>query len=160
MSDAMNEIWANLQNNFICSKKEQHCDATLCYTYPGPMNDDNEPEADFHTLSMVPLSVIHNKTEVGDTVLQQMVELDVKLEKINLCEKLNPELAVPGQAAMSQPMQCHTARKCQIVGTRFKDCYDGAEEGRPGMMCPDDAAFIEKLVKAQMDVVMGLCNSL
>ena len=69
MSDAMNEIWTNMQNlNFVCAKKRDDCDATLCYKHPGPADSDNEPTADFHTFTQVPLSVVHNKTETGDTV--------------------------------------------------------------------------------------------
>jgi len=160
MSDAMNELWQHVQRgSFVCSKKNHHCDASLCYKHPGPVDDDNEPTAPFHTFSQIPLSVVHNKTQTGDTVVQQMVDLDIKLEKINLCEKLTPELKVPGQPDMSQPSVCHVSKRCKIVNTRFGDCYDGVRENKPQMTCPDDDDFKQKLREAQMATATMLCNS-
>jgi len=159
MSDAMNELWQHIQRGlFVCSKRNHHCDASLCYRHPGPMDDENEPTAQFHTFSQIPLSVVHNKTQSGDTVVQQMVDLDMKLEKINVCEKLTPEVRVPGSPDMSQPSVCHVAKKCKIVNARFGDCYDGVQENKPQMTCPDDDDFKQKLRTAQMEIATMMCN--
>jgi len=157
MSDAMNSLWVNAQRAFC--KKNAKCDATLCYHYPGPMDTDGLPTAKFHTFKQLPLSVFHNHTQSGETVVQQMVDLDIKLEKISLCEKVRPELQVEGLPGMSQPGMCTTSRRCQLVKVAYGSCFDGAFEAtKREMNCPDDDFFRAKILSTQMDTVMMLCN--
>jgi len=156
MSDAMRSLWANAQKLFC--KRQSDCDGSLCYTPPGPLTNGGLSSKPHHSLKNVPLNVFHNATLSGHTVVQQMASIDIKLEKINFCENVTPEAKYGNLPGLTQPSQCYTARRCQILNVKYGDCFDGTATSKTVMKCPDDQVFVKKLLKAQTSLAMALCN--
>jgi len=154
MSAAMRAIWGNVKRSFCSNKK---CDATLCYLPPGPIGSNGYPKKNYHTFSQVPLNVLH-KSRVGKTIVQQLANIDMTLEKMSLCEKLSPAAVDKSMKGYRKPGTCKVARRCRIIRVKYGECLDGARGSKAVMDCPRDAGFKKKLLQAQIDFAMMTCN--
>jgi len=155
MSFAMRSLWASAQRNF-CSNSR--CDATLCYSPSGPLGRSGYPKKKYHTFRQLPLNVVHNKTSSGKTIVQQMVDVDMSLEKMSLCEKIAPSLLSKNKKGFRKPGQCKVTRRCRIINARLGECLDGSRANKAVMDCPTDKVWVKNLMAAQQDLAMMLCN--
>lgn len=163
MSDAMVTLYRNARTNYC--KYSNKCDASMCYTYPGPVDPKTGLQtANYQTFTDHPIWITHNQTLVGNqtvatnkTVFTQIVDFKIELEKVNFCEKLNPPVqTVDGNL---KTMSCYTSRRCKMIELTRKKCRDATTDlaTAPFVDCPKDTLFKSRRKAKEQQITTMLC---
>jgi len=167
MSVAMQTIYRNVRTNY-CKYNTSSCDTTLCYTYPGPTDPKSGlPTAQHHNMVDYPIWIEHNQTvknnqtvAINTTAFTQIVSFKMELEKVGLCEKINPPVeTVDGNL---KTLNCYTSRRCKMTELTRKHCYDASSSMTPApkVECPKDTLFAAKRRSRENAVTALLCSQI
>merc|ERR1712072_572937 len=164
MSDAMQTLYRNARTNYC--KYSSKCDATMCYTYPGPVDRKTGlMSANYQEFKDQPIWITHNQTLVGNNTVAlnqtkvwvQLVSFKIELEKVNFCEKINPPVqTVDGSL---KTMSCFTSRRCRMVELTRGKCRDGTSDmaTAPLAECPKDTLFKTRRKAKEQQITPMLC---
>jgi len=166
MTVAMQTLFKNAQTNF-CKFNATGCDATMCYTYGGPVAPETGlPQASHHVMKDTPIWVhVHNKEGNGtavptDTVVTQLITIKMSLEKAVFCEKMEPPQQTP--EGHVKVMNCHTSRRCQMLSLERGKCQLASSDTEPAPQtaCPTDVEFVKAVEAKEGDLTTTLCSTL
>lgn len=166
MTIAMQTLFNNARTNF-CKFNANDCDATMCYTYGGPVAPQTGlQESSYHVMNDVPIwvhmgSTSTNGTSIAvDQVYTQMISFKISLEKVVFCEKIDPPAQTPDGHVRT--LSCHTSRRCKMMSLEHGTCRDASADTEPApeVACPTDVPFIEQVQAKEKDITSTLCSQL
>lgn len=165
MTVAMQALFKNAKTNF-CKFNATDCDATLCYTYGGPVAADTGlQQSSYHTMQNIPIWVrVHKSVTNGtavptDTVITQSISFKITLEKAVFCEKMDPQQTPDGHVKV---MNCHTSRRCQMLSLEHGECQLASSdtEPAPSVPCPTDLEFVKAVQAKEGELTSTMCSTL
>jgi len=166
MSVAMQALFKNAKTNF-CKFNASDCDATLCYTYGGPVaTTTGLQESTSHVMKNYPIWV-HQTALSGngtasktDQVITQMISFKISLEKVVFCEKIEPSQQTTD--ANVRVMNCYASRRCQMRSLVHNGCEEASSDTEPApqITCPTDVSFVQAVQTKEKDIVATLCSTL
>jgi hypothetical protein len=165
MSVAMKTLFKNAQTNYC---KNSTCDASLCYTYGGPVDPKTGLELkQHHEMVDYPIWLPYNRTAVvngtqktQETVITQSISFKMALEKVTFCEKLSPALQT--EDGLIKTHRCFSSRSCKMQNLRQGKCHLASDHVEPPQEvgCPTEKPFTDKVKASVGSISPTLCSQL